>query len=85
MKTIEMDIRGQVCPSSLLMALQVANKNYAEIANGLMQVVIKTDNRDATGTIPGALENMGVAAKVEKIEGYYKITLMSLKKPSEPA
>ena len=79
MKTIEMDIRGQVCPSSLLMALQVANKNYAEIANGLMQVVIKTDNRDATGTIPDALENMGVVAKVEKIEGYYKITLLSEK------
>jgi TusA-related sulfurtransferase len=79
MKTIEMDIRGQVCPSSLLMALQVANKYYAEIANGLMQVVIKTDNRDATATIPGALENMGVMAEVEKIEGYYKITLLSEK------
>lgn len=72
-----MDIRGQVCPSSLLLALQVANKNYQDIANGMMQVVIKTDNRDATGTIPNAVENMGVKAEIEKIEGYYRITLMS--------
>lgn len=77
MKTIEMDIRGQVCPSSLLLALQVANKNYLDIAKGLIQVVIKTDNRDATTTIPNAVESMGVAANVEKIEGYYKITLSS--------
>ena len=76
MKRVEMDIRGQVCPSSLLLALQVANKNYAEIANGEMEVVIKTDNRDATGTIPNAVENMGVKAETEKLEGYYQITLM---------
>lgn len=76
MKRVEMDIRGQVCPSSLLLALQVANKNYTDIANGEMEVVIKTDNRDATGTIPNAVENMGVMAEIEKVEGYYKITLM---------
>lgn len=75
MKTFEMDICGQVCPSSLLMALRVANENYTAIANGEMQVVIKTDNRDATGTIPGAVENMGVFAEVEKADGHYKITL----------
>lgn len=76
MKTIEMDIRGQVCPSSLLLALRVANENYTVITKGEMQVVIKTDNRDATGTIPRAVEGMGVAAGVEKIDGYYQITLM---------
>lgn len=70
-----MDIRGQACPSSLLLALRVANENYAAIADGEMQVVIQTDNRDATTTIPPAVENMGVAAEVEKIEGYYRITL----------
>jgi TusA-related sulfurtransferase len=79
MKRVEMDIRGQVCPSSLLLALQVANKNYMDIASGEMEVVIKTDNRDATGTIPNAVENMGVMAEIEKVEGYYKITLMSPK------
>lgn len=76
MKTFEMDIRGQVCPSSLLMALRVANENYTAIADGEMQVVIKTDNRDSTATIPTAVENMGVAVEVEKKEGYYRITLM---------
>lgn len=75
MKTIEMDIRGQVCPSSLLLALNVVNQNYADIAKGAMSVVIQTDNREATGTIPDAAANMGVAADVEKIEGYYRITL----------
>lgn len=75
MKTIEMDIRGQVCPSSLLLALRSVNENYAQIASGDLKMVILTDNRAATGTIPDAVENMGVAAEVEKADGYYRIVL----------
>lgn len=75
MKIKEMDIRGQVCPSSLLLALREVNQHYAQIAAGDMSMVILTDNRDATGTIPDAVKNMGVASKVEKVAGYYRITL----------
>jgi len=77
MKTLEIDIRGQVCPSSLLMALRTVNQNFAEISKGDLQVIIDTDNRDATGTIPDAANNMGMKACVEKMDGFYRIIVSS--------
>ncbi len=75
MEIIEIDIRGQVCPSSLLLALRKLNQYYAKIASGDITLVILTDNRDATSTIPDAAHNMGVASAVEKVDGYYRIIL----------
>jgi TusA-related sulfurtransferase len=74
MKVIEMDIRGQICPSSLLLALREVNQHRQELIAGHLSVVILTDNRDATGTIPEATRNMGIDAVVEKLDGYYRIT-----------
>lgn len=74
MKVVEMDIRGQVCPSSLLLALREVNQHRQEIIAGQLSIVILTDNRDATGTIPEATRNMGIDAVVEKLDGYYRIT-----------
>ncbi len=73
MKVIEMDIRGQVCPSSLLLALREVNQYRQELIEGQLSIVILTDNRDATGTIPDAARNMGIDAVVEKLDGYYRI------------
>jgi len=70
---IEKDIRGQICPSSLLLALREINKNFDRLANGVLEIVVLTDNRDATGTIPTTVENMGLHSEVEKIAGYYRI------------
>ena len=70
---IEKDIRGQICPSSLLLALREINKNFDRLANGALEIVVLTDNRDATGTIPTTVENMGLHSEVEKIAGYYRI------------
>lgn len=75
METIELDIRGQVCPSSLLLALREINKHYKEISAGALRVIILTDNRDATGTIPNAAQNMGISAEIDKIKGFYRIIL----------
>ncbi|HKL24677.1 MAG TPA: sulfurtransferase TusA family protein [Desulfuromonadales bacterium] len=70
---IEKDIRGQICPSSLLLALREINRNFDRLANGVLEIVVLTDNRDATGTIPTTVENMGLHSEVEKIAGYYRI------------
>jgi len=70
---IEKDIRGQICPSSLLLALREINKNFDRLASGFLEIVVLTDNRDATGTIPTTVENMGLHSEVEKIAGYYRI------------
>ena len=70
---LEKDIRGQICPSSLLLALREINKNFYRLAAGGLEIIVLTDNRDATGTIPTTVENMGLHAEVEKIAGYYRI------------
>ncbi len=74
MKVLKMDIRGQICPSSLLLVLREMNLHHQELVRGNLSIEVLTDNRDATGTIPDAVRNMGIEAFVEKMDGYYRIT-----------
>ena len=70
---LEVDMRGQVCPSTLLVTLDSINRNKTELRNGKVKLLIRTDNRDATTTIPGTAENMGYETKVTTKEGSYEI------------
>jgi TusA-related sulfurtransferase len=70
---IELDIRGQICPSSLLMALKKVNEHAARIRNKEVRLCILTDNRQATASIPKAAGNMGHKVTVEKHNGYYEV------------
>ena len=70
---VEFDIRGQICPSSLLITLREINARQKAIKSGAQEVVILTDNRDATTTVPEALNNMGYLVSVEKKHKYYVI------------
>ncbi len=79
-KTVVHDIRGQICPSCLLFTLREVNEQREALRKGSIQILIKTDNRDATSTIPEAVLNMGYEYTVEKREGYYEITIMPPKK-----
>lgn len=74
------DIRGQICPSCLLFALKEVNEQRAALKEGRIKILIKTDNRNATSTIPDAVASMGYASTVEKKEGYYDIFIMTQKK-----
>ena len=76
-QTVEVDVRGQVCPSTLLVAMDSLNKNRDGIRDGLVCLSIKTDNREATSTIPGTAESMGYAVQVSNMEGYYQIDICS--------
>ncbi|MBE0500517.1 MAG: sulfurtransferase TusA family protein [Desulfuromonadales bacterium] len=70
------DIRGQVCPSSLLVALRCINENMEAIRLGTLVLKIITDNRTAVVTIPNAASNMGFDVQIEKEqEGYYVISI----------
>ena len=73
------DIRGQICPSCLLFTLREVNEQRSVLKNNNLQILIKTDNRDATTTIPDALSSMGYDSTVEKKEGYYEIRIMTQK------
>lgn len=79
---VEVDIRGQICPSSLLAALREVNARRARLKQGTVRLVLMTDNRDATVTIPDAARNMGYDVSVDKLDGYYRIEISH--KPRAP-
>lgn len=70
---VEHDLCGQICPSTLLVALREINRNITSLNNGEVRILFKTDNRDSTGTIPEAAANMGLKVSVRKRESYYEI------------
>ena len=75
MDTITIDIRGQVCPSCLLLTLREVNARHAELQAGQAEMEVLLDSRDATGTIPAAVRSMGLAASVEKVAGHYRVLI----------
>lgn len=70
---INIDIRGQICPSCLLLTLKAINENAAAIRDGLSEILVVTDDRQATSTIPATAERMGFRAEVERIAEGYRI------------
>ncbi len=75
MPSKEIDMRGQICPSTLLTALREMNANKDLIRSGDLELLFVTDNRDATVTIPESAANMGYEAKVEKSGDGYQIRI----------
>lgn len=78
---IEIDIRGQICPSCLLTTLREVNQHQADLKGGEAALRIRTDSREATATIPEAVGNMGYDVTVEKAEGHYLILIQRPPKP----
>ncbi|ABQ28461.1 hypothetical protein Gura_4318 [Geotalea uraniireducens Rf4] len=76
-RVIELDLRGQICPSTLLRALKEMNGHRQELKSRSVKLVFKTDNRDSTITIPDSAVNMGYEASVTKEADYYRIVVES--------
>ncbi|MCS6913259.1 MAG: sulfurtransferase TusA family protein [Myxococcales bacterium] len=74
-KVIDLDIRGQICPSCLLLTLRTVNQNCAALRKGECEVRVLTDDRQATGTIPEAVAKMGYRAEVVNTPGGYRIRI----------
>jgi len=74
-RIIELNIQGQICPSTLLVALREMNSNIDDLNSGSARIVIKSDNRDATNTIPEAAANMGFQTTVSKSGATYTILI----------
>ena len=72
-QTIEFDITGQICPSTMLIAMREINRNFSALNNGNLKLLFRTDNRDCTNTIPEAAGNMGLKASVNKSDSGYTI------------
>ena len=75
-RILEFDIRGQICPSTLLVALREMNKHFAELDSGSVQLLFRTDNREAVNTIPESAGNMGLRCSVVKNRSGYIITIL---------
>ena len=74
-RIIVQDLRGQICPACLLIALRNLNEQQAGIKGGQAEFHILTDNRHSTTTIPNAVINMGYAVDVRKEHGHYRIVI----------
>lgn len=72
---LELDVCGQLCPSTLLTVLKVVNERQDELRRGDLCLRFRTDNRDSITTIPDALRNMGYAVAIDKEEGNYLIAV----------
>jgi hypothetical protein len=74
-KTIELDIRGQICPSCLLLTLKELNQHADTIRDGSAEVVVTTDDRQATATIPSTADRMGFRTEVGRVDDCYRIRI----------
>jgi TusA-related sulfurtransferase len=72
---IELDILGQVCPACLLVVLKELNTHRRSLKNGEARLVVKTDDRDTTRTIPESAVKMGYKVDVTRKDTYYEITI----------
>jgi len=73
--TIDLDIRGQICPSCLLLTLKEVNRHAAAIRGGGTEIVVTTDDRQATATIPSTADRMGFSTEVSRLDGGYRIRI----------
>ncbi|KIH75554.1 tRNA methyltransferase [Geoalkalibacter ferrihydriticus DSM 17813] len=82
METIDLNILGQVCPACLLVVLKALNDHEQRLRCGKTRLVVRTDHRDSTRTVPESARKMGYAALVKKVGSYYEI---SIGKKDDPA
>ena len=75
MKKLTYDLRGQVCPSTLLQTLKHVNSNKNGLKKQKIAILILTDHRDALSTIPDTIEKMGFSFNIEKTSDAYKIKI----------
>ena len=71
----EFDLRGQICPSTLLTALREINGAKQQLKEAALGLVFLTDNRSSTMHISETAGNMGYKVKVEKMEGFYRVVV----------
>ena len=75
--TIDLDIRGQICPSCLLLTLKELNRHAAAVRGGGTEIVVTTDDRQATATIPSTVDRMGFRSEVVRVDGTYRIRIFA--------
>lgn len=74
-KQFVIDIRGQICPSCLLLTLKEVTSKAIDLETGDFSILVISDDRHATATIPDSVRNMGFSTSVEKTDNGYQILI----------
>lgn len=74
-ETIELDILGQVCPACLLVVLRQINQYRERLRDGTTRLLVRTDHRDTTRTVPASAQKMGLGVEVRKVKTWYEISI----------
>lgn len=74
-ETIAIDIRGQLCPSCLLLTLKALNRCGGAVRDGSAEIMVTTDDRQATATIPATVDRMGFQTDVSREDASYRIRI----------
>lgn len=77
---VDLNILGQVCPACLLVVLKALNQHEQSLRSGKTRLLVRTDHRDSTRTVPESARKMGYLVDVKKIDHHYEI---SIGKPHE--
>ena len=75
MKTVEIDICGQICPSTLLTTLNEVNNHKQPLRNGEICLDILTDHHDSTNRVCEAVSNMGYLVNIEDQGQFFRISI----------
>jgi len=72
-RTVELDLRGQVCPASLLLSLKKMNSLREDLSSGTVALRVLTENRESVPTISAAAASMGYAVTVAREDAHYAL------------
>jgi TusA-related sulfurtransferase len=69
------DLRGRICPSTLLVAMKEMNDHRQQLQQGAVRLRLLLENRDATVTIPEMARNMGYQIEMRKEGQHYELVI----------
>lgn len=72
---VDLNILGQVCPACLLVVLKALNDHEDSLRSGKTRLLVRTDHRDSTRTVPESARKMGYQVEVSKVDHCYEISI----------
>jgi TusA-related sulfurtransferase len=72
---LELDLRGQICPATLLKSLRELNRMKGDLNSGFSRLDILTTNRDSMATVSDAASSMGYKVAVRQDDAHYRLSI----------
>jgi len=75
MEEMVFDLRGRICPSTLLVTMKEMNDHRQQLQQRAVSLKLLLENRDATVTIPEMARNMGYQVEISKQGQHYELVI----------